>query len=175
MRLRGQNAIEFLTTYGFVLLILTIAISLVFVLASGVGRAISPAQCTIYGGFSCTQVVYTTNTANTAISQFFLIATDTQPGIVNVSSFSVSIGTANSVSGLCAPSAVTSGQNIYCLANVIMVPNVGTIYSSNFDLYANYCTQNATTANDYICSSNSNFTYAGSARVTVTKTNVILP
>ncbi|EQD37031.1 hypothetical protein B2A_11905, partial [mine drainage metagenome] len=60
-RIRSQSALEFLSTYAFVFLILAVVISLLFIFAS-LPRSLLPSQCTFYSGFTCVQAIYTINT-----------------------------------------------------------------------------------------------------------------
>lgn len=159
---KGQSAIEFVSTYGFVFIIIALAITVVFILGSAAPNIARPAQCTLSGGFTCSYAVYSVNSGSAGSSVLMVIATDTVPGVVNVSSFNAIVGSLQSTSGICIPGVATSGQNIYCVASFNGVLTQGTYYSGTFNITANYCPQRATQIYNYTCPSNSNFTYAGS-------------
>ena len=164
MAVKGQSAVEFLFTYSTAITIVAVAIALAFIL-SGAGRTAIPSQCSFFGGFTCIDTLLTINAQNGIASQFLVVARDSQPGIINVTSFTATVGGEASTGGYCMPKAVSSGDAIYCLANFTTSVSLGTVYSGSFSLSGNYCPQNATVADNYICTGNSNFTYAGSVRV----------
>lgn len=161
MRLKGQNAVEFIFTYSIVITIITVAVALVLIFANA-GRSIIPSQCSFFGGFACTYAAYSVNSANPSTSQLLIIASDTQPGVVNVTSFNAIIGSITSTSGSCTPGVVISGQSVHCIATFNIKAAVGTVYTGTFTISANYCAQNATNSKILICKGNSNFTYGGS-------------
>ena len=167
MEPKGQNALEFITTYSIVITIITVAIALVLIFANA-GRSIIPSQCSFFGGFACTYAAYTVNSANPAASQLLLVASDTQPGVINVTSVNAIIGSISSTSGSCTPSVVISGQSVHCTATFNTRAAVGTVYTGTFNIYANYCPQNATNSKILLCKANSNFTYGGALQLQAT-------
>jgi hypothetical protein len=164
MAMKGQNAMEFIFTYSIVITIITVAIAFVIIFANA-GRSLVPAQCSFFGGFTCSFVVYTSSTgSNSVAAQLLLIATDTQPGIVNVSSFNALIGSAASTSGQCTPNVATAGQSIYCTADFSSAALAGTLYTGSFNISAGYC-PHGMQLYSYSCAADSNYSYKGNMQV----------
>ncbi len=172
MRVKGQSAMEFLFTYSLVLTIIAVAFAILFFLVSGPASTAIPPQCAFNGGFTCTYSVFTVNTVSGSGAQLLVIATDLQPGVVNVSSFSASIGGLHSTFGYCTPNIATVGQSIYCIANLAVTPSVGSTYSATFNVIGNYCPGYATQLYNYTCPITSNYIYGGSLQSQATVTPV---
>ena len=161
---RSQSALEFMSTYGFVFLILAIVIAVLYFFL-GLPKALIPSQCVFFTNFNCVDSLYTINTSAGANSILFIIAQDNEPGIVNISGFSAFIAGKNSVSGSCTPSTASDGQYVYCTANVAPTPTTGGLYTGTFYMYANYCAPSSTNLNSFYCPSNKNFTFRGNVRI----------
>ncbi|MGC8652103.1 MAG: hypothetical protein ACP5UH_02535 [Candidatus Micrarchaeia archaeon] len=154
---RGQSAIEFLSTYAFMLLIIAVALLLLFMYFS-LPKTILPSACNFYSGFNCADAVY----ANTSTgSELLIVATDMMPGIVNTSAFSAYLGYVNSTSGYCAPSFAIAGQEMYCVAYFNSKAVLGRSYAGTFRMKANYCAAGASSIYNASCPESSNFTYSG--------------
>ncbi|MCL4374116.1 MAG: hypothetical protein M1360_03985 [Candidatus Marsarchaeota archaeon] len=155
--LKGQSAIEFLSTYAFMFLIIAVAVLLLFMYFS-LPKNILPSACNFYSGFNCADAVY----ANTSTgSELLIVATDMMPGIVNTSSFGAYLGYINSTSGYCAPSFAIAGQEMYCIAYFNSKAVLGRSYGGTFHIKANYCAAGAASIYNASCSASSNFTYSG--------------
>ena len=168
---RSQSALEFLSTYAFVFLLLAIVISLLFIFAS-LPRSLLPSQCTFYSGFTCMQAIYTINVTAGHGAELFVVAEDTQPGIVNVSNFSAYLNFHTSDAGSCAPSVATAGQRIYCIANFTATPTLANTYDGTFRMNADYCASGLNTISNESCRANSNFSYTGHITVQASKFNI---
>jgi hypothetical protein len=168
---RSQSALEFLSTYAFVFLLLAIVISLLFIFAS-LPRSLLPSQCTFYSGFTCMQAIYTINVTAGHGAELFIVAEDTQPGIVNVSNFSAYLNFHTSDAGSCAPSVATAGQRIYCIANFTATPTLANTYDGTFRMNADYCASGLNTISNESCRANSNFSYTGHITVQASKFNI---
>ena len=149
--MRSQSALEFMSTYGFVFLILAIVIAILYFFI-GLPKALVPSQCVFFTNFNCVDSEYTINTATNVGSKLFIVAQDVEPGIVNISSFSAFIGGKNSVSGYCIPSLVVDGEYTYCTANVSVTPTNGNLYSGTFYMYADYCAPSSPDIGSFISS-----------------------
>lgn len=162
MRFNGQSAVEFLTTYSFAFLVIGVALALLYVFSS-IPASTLPTQCTFYNGFSssCDALYYNTSSG----ANLTVIATDAQPGVLNVSSFSAYINFGVSTSGSCAPTVALDGQTIYCTANLAQKPNLGSIYTGTFDVKANYCANSPSNISNATCPSSTTFVYPGSIRL----------
>ena len=169
MKIRGQTAIEFLSNYSLVILILTVAIAFVLILANA-PAAIFPSQCGAYGGFTCADVVYSFNGPNGG-SQLLVEITDTQPGVLNISSFSAKISHVQNSAGYCTPPVAMQGEKVYCTANVPYTPTLGSVYAGSFNISANYCSSGVgQTA--VACPANGNFVYGAGIEVQAGKQQI---
>jgi hypothetical protein len=165
---RAQSAIEFLSVYGYVFLIIAIVVA-VIALMINVPSSVLPSQCSFYSGFTCSQAALVKNTAGAAL---IIQATDAQPGTVSTNAFNAILNYRSSATGACTPQKVVQGQTIYCVANFSFTPVQTSVYAGTFDLYADYCApapQNVSTAP---CMPNSNTVFGGSVRVQPLPSNV---
>ncbi|MCL4372335.1 hypothetical protein M1373_03390 [Candidatus Marsarchaeota archaeon] len=134
--LKAQSAIEFITTYGTVLLIIAIVISVLFLFIS-LPKSLLPTECNFYNTFGCYDSLYGDNSSGTIL---LVVANFQEPGIVNISNFSANINSVSSTSGYCAPRVALQGQKVYCLAYFAgkkLAP--GAVYSGTFSMFADYC------------------------------------
>ncbi|MGC8687498.1 MAG: hypothetical protein ACP5RM_02240 [Candidatus Micrarchaeia archaeon] len=160
---KAQSAIEFLSTYAFMILIISIALLLLFMFFS-IPRTILPPSCNFYSGFGCSDAIYINTTHG---SELLIIATDMEPGIINVSNqsgFTAYLGYRNSTSGYCTPRVATAGQRIYCIANFTSHVKLGSTYSGVFRIKANYCAVAPSMLSNSTCPANattSNYTFGG--------------
>ncbi len=163
MAFRGQSAVEFLSVYGYVFLILGIVIAVAF-LYSSVPSSIVPFQCNFYSGFQCTDAAIIYNSVS-GVSSLVIVASMTQPGVVNVSSFNAVIQLSPTTKGYCLPQTAIAGQYVYCIANLTYTPTQSQIYSGTFTMLANYCAGFGTNVSSTPCSASTNYTFSGSYRV----------
>ncbi len=158
---RAQSAIEFLSTYSFVFLILAVSLSLLLLFAS-IPKSTLPLECTFYSGFSCVDASY----YNTSFgSQLIVVGTDTEPGIINVSSFSAYLNYYQSANAFCVPKLITAGQNFYCVANFTVPSTLGSTYSGTFQLTAKYCTNSPSIVSILNCTTPTPITYDGAVQL----------
>jgi hypothetical protein len=141
MRSGGQSSIEFITIYGFAFMIIALVLALVFTI-SAIPKTVLPSQCTIYGSLDCVDSIYIYNSVTQP--RLFIEAYDTQPGTLNISSFSAVLNTRSSASGYCTPQVITQGQTTYCIATFNSISSfaatIGITYSGTIQLKGNYCT-----------------------------------
>ena len=139
---KAQSAIEFITTYSTVLLIITVAIAVLFLFIS-LPKSILPTECNFYNTFGCYDAVYGINYTSSNVptgTALLVVANFEEPGIINTSGFSAFVGGVESSSGYCAPKVALQGQKVYCIAffnGQTLTP--GKLYSGTFSIYANYC------------------------------------
>jgi len=162
---RLQSAIEFLSVYGFVILIIAIVLTLL-VLLSGLPKTAIPIQCSFFTEFVCNDAIYTINTVSNTGSVLIIAAADTEPGALNVSSFTAFMGFRKSTSGYCVPNVAQQGQTIYCIANFNLTPILGNTYSGTFNIHANYCAVAPNLINNVTCPANGNYTFGGAVTIT---------
>ena len=158
---RAQNAIEFITTYSYMLLIISLAIAVLFLFFS-IPKAVIPFQCSFYTGFACTDVELLERAGGASL---VVVATDTQPGTVNVSAFNAVVNNQQSAQGFCEPPQVSDGQLLYCVANFTFKPYITNIYYGTFSMRANYCTSGTFNLSTVSCAAPGNFIFGGSLRV----------
>lgn len=171
MRVKGQSAMEFIFTYSVSITIIGIAIALVFILLFS-ARTILPSQCSFNGGFACSSSIFTINSVAGVGSQLFLIATDLQPGVINISTFNAFVGNTASTSGFCVPNVATAGQSVYCIANLAITPQLGTSYFATFNITGNYCPGKGSQLYNYTCPITSNYVFGGNLQVQAASTNL---
>jgi hypothetical protein len=112
--MRAQSAIEFLTTYSFLFLIMAVAVSVILFLASAPAASI-PSQCSGYAGLNCNFVqVYANQSASYTLVT--LLLSNSQGVPVNVSGISATVRGATST-GTCTPSFMYPGQGTVCAAS----------------------------------------------------------
>jgi hypothetical protein len=171
MLMKGQNAVEFLSNYTFVILIITVAIVFVLILANA-PKSVFPSECNIYGGFSCAGTIYSINTTANSGSRLFVEIADSEPGIVNISSFSATIGQYKSNAWYCTPKVAMEGQKVYCTANFAYTPALGNVYSGTFNVSANYCPEGY--GLNYSCASSSSYSYIATIETQAEKQQVYM-
>ncbi len=165
---KAQSAIEFITTYSMVLLIITVVIAVLFLFIS-LPKSIFPTECNFYNTFGCQDAVYGLNYTSTNVSTGSALLVDAnfeQPGILNTSSFSAFVGGVESTSGYCAPRVALQGQKIYCIAffkNQTVSPT--SIYSGTFSIHGNYCSVSPSTLSTAFCPSSTNYSFGGVIRI----------
>ncbi|MGC8688106.1 MAG: InlB B-repeat-containing protein [Candidatus Micrarchaeia archaeon] len=163
--INAQSAIEFLITYSYAILILTIVISILFVFLT-LPKTLFPTECTFYGNLDCIGAMLIQQSNGIAVLS--ILATDALPGIINSSSFNVKLGAAQSISGSCTPTFITDGQYTYCIAEINTIVNNGIIYNGNFNITANYCTDVKQK-----CPSSSNYIIAGTIKIIPSTQNIL--
>ena len=134
--MRLQSAIEFLTTYGFMFIIIGIVISvLAFVTVSPV---IYPtAQCSGFAGPYCQFVQFYSNSTN-HFGLLTLVLTNSESVPLNISNITVQIRSISAV-GTCTPLVVMPGQSTVCVTKLSMAPSLGTYTQGFYQLYAKAC------------------------------------
>ena len=162
---RGQSALEFLATYAFVFITISIVLLLLFAFSS-IPKNILPTQCSFYSGFQCLDAALVVNASG--VPELIVIASDSEPGVVNVSSFSAFLNYHSSKSGYCVPRVATAGEKIYCIANFTGSVTLGSVYTGTFKVIANYCANSPANITAF-CPAGSTYTYGGNIRVQATK------
>ncbi|MEM3180966.1 MAG: hypothetical protein QXV13_01290 [Candidatus Micrarchaeaceae archaeon] len=111
--MRSQSSIEFLTTYGFMFIIIGVVISvLVFITVSPL--VYSPSQCSAYAGPYCSSAQLYSN-ATGHFSLITLALTNSESVPINVSNVTMTIS-GLSATGACTPLIALPGQGIVCVA-----------------------------------------------------------
>lgn len=181
---KGQAAIEFLTTYGLALVVIAIALTLLLLYVS-IPKATLPVECAFYGGFNCLDgAYYNSNTVSN--SQLIILASNMEPGVINVSNFSATINYMQSTSGFCrhvvSPSntmylgnTLYAGNTVLCVANFSTAIVVGNAYTATFHISSNYCASAPSSLSNSACAASSAYSYAGQARIEASAYKNYLP
>lgn len=169
--MHGQSALEFITTYGFVFVVIAVVIALLF-LFSSTPSVIIPNECTFYSGFDCVDSVFGFNSMS-GHSTLYILATSEQPGIVNISSFNAVVSLQKSLGGSCTPNTVSDGQYVLCHANFSFVAVSTATYQGTFNISANYCYGPPYNVSNVTCAASSNYLYSGSLRLQPSSVNGI--
>ena len=134
--MKGQSAIEFISVYGFMLIIAALFIALIVLFAFAAQNSIKTSQCGSFGGFYCVsaQVVSNVVTRNSIV--FF--ALDTQQSIpINVTGVNVIIDN-GTYSGTCTPHVPTPEYPMNCTAYTNFV-RIGQQVIGSYTLNGRYC------------------------------------
>lgn len=157
MSKKGQSAIEFISVYGFVFLIIGVIMAVLLVLVN-VPKLTYSFNCTVYGGFYCTDVALSYN-PNSGDTLLYLNLVNNNPGIVNISTFNATLRNIISISGSCTPTLSFQGNTVNCIANIPVKVKLGNPYMGHFTISANYCSSSLNKST--ICPSNKNVTFTG--------------
>jgi len=162
--IKAQSAIDLLITYSYAILIVTIIISVLFVFIN-LPRNLFPTECNFYGNLKCTgaMIVQQSN----GITALSVLASDSIPGIINISSFNAKIENAKG-SGSCAPAQTKEGQYTYCIAELNTQLSNNIVYNGTFNISANYCANIKGQ-----CPSSSNYIIAGTLKIMPSTQNII--
>ncbi len=134
--MRSQSSIEFLSTYGFVFLVIGIAIALIFFVAS-YNSSVASTQCTSFGGLNCNFVGYYPN-ATYGYGIVELSITNAQTAPINITGVNITIGT-ESAQGICAPSFMYQGQEATCTAALPISLLQASTHTGTYEISAGFC------------------------------------
>ena len=162
MPVRMQSAIEFMSVYGIVLLIIAIMIAILVFFIS-IPRTLLPVECTYFNTFTCADAVLAVNGSHSAT--LLVESVDSIPGVINVSEFRGFLSFQSSKPGYCIPNQAQQGQTIYCIANFNFTPSISQTYFGTFVIYANYCAAAPTLLLSEPCPASKNYTFTGNIRV----------
>ena len=156
---RSQSAMEYMVTYGWAILIIVLAVSLLyfFVLQPNI---ISPNACSFTVQLTCTDVVLGASSAGIPGNLILTITNSQQYPIQNPALFANVNGT-NTTKAQCLPSAVPSGGVMLCILPVKNKVNLNALLSGKLYLNASYCGFGANITAINACTSNVPQTYVG--------------
>ncbi len=132
---RLQSAVEYLTTYGWALIILAIILSLLyfFILAPS---TIAPSSCTFGIGVSCKDIIFGSGSSNSIIVALLSNSQEYALRNINMSANLTGIGV---YKGKCAPYYVLPGGTIICNVTIPSPVTVGTLKSGSLYVNATVC------------------------------------
>ena len=131
-----QSTVEFLTVYGWAILVVVIAAVLLFVFALAPAN-IPPYSCTISSGISCKAILINSNT----ITESSLLLSNSQEYPVENVMISINAGNAGSASVTCIPDYVLPGGSILCSLILSGSAAGGHTESGSINLTAYTCTE----------------------------------
>ena len=137
---KGQSALEFITTYSWAFLILTIFLSVAAsLILSKNTYTYTPASCYIEPELPCTDLVVMSKQFS---SQAILIFTNNIGTPISFPNNPLSITPEFSTSvyqGSCFPSTVPVGSTVYCIDDLGLLPAIGTQINLDFNLQYQIC------------------------------------
>ena len=161
--MRLQSAIEFLSTYGFVFIILAALLALILFIATA-GRSTIQPQCAGFTGFSCGFANIYSNFTNRYILATVSL-TNSQSVPVNIISGSITEGT-TTANAFCTPNFVYPGGETTCVAKFNGIDAIGQLLRGYYSVNAMYCNTGIFEISQGNCTSPS--VYSGSFLAQVT-------
>ncbi len=132
--MRAQSSIEFLSTYGFVFLIIGIAIVVIFFLATYTNTVVST-QCTSFSDIACNFVNYYTGMG---YGIFSLSISNAQTAPINITGINVSID-GSAATGMCSPNFLYQGQEATCIAVITANALKSGLVEGTYYINAGFC------------------------------------
>jgi YVTN family beta-propeller protein len=135
--MKGQSAIEFISVYGFMLIIAALFIALIVLFAFSAQDSVQTSQCSGYSGFYCSsaQAVYNSIAKNSLI---YLALDSEQSAPVNVIGINVVVSNAI-YTGTCNPSVATPASRINCIVGINAITRNGQQVIGSYIINGEYC------------------------------------
>jgi hypothetical protein len=134
--MKAQSAVEFLTTYSFVLIILAAAILIIFTLV-GTTRTEIKSQCVSFSTVACNFMdFYSNKAAGYSIATFSI--TNSQNAPISVANIIVTLNQVN-FTGICAPNFLYQGEEGTCISNLTGTLATGAPVQGFFAINAGFC------------------------------------
>ncbi len=168
--MKAQSAIEFLSTYGFLFLMLGITLSIIAFFVFYPKSAL-PQQCGAFSGPTCVlSSVYSNLTTHYTLVT--ILMQNTQPVPINMTNITVSIKS-TSTKGTCTPFYLVPGQYTTCVIYIPMITNPGALIQGFYSFPAKFCNSALGNINNNTCNFD-NVTYSGYFSATATTSKIIL-
>ncbi|MCL5786813.1 MAG: YncE family protein [Candidatus Marsarchaeota archaeon] len=135
--MKGQSAIEFISVYGFMLIIASLFIALIVLFAFSAQDSIQTSQCNGYSGFYCgsAQAVYNSVAKNSLI---YIALDSEQSAPVNV--IGINVVVSNSIyTGTCNPSVADPASRINCIVGINSITRDGQQIVGSYVINGEYC------------------------------------
>lgn len=152
----GQTSIEYLATYGWALLIITVAVSLLYILILAPSIS-APVLCTFNSGATCHDIVLGSNSVAAVTA---LVISNSQPYPISNPTFVINSNGQGNVTGTCSPSFVLPGGSMVCSATLPSAYSQGAYVTSAIYVKAKVC---ATGTSVSTCGGGTTQTLSGSA------------
>ncbi|MGI0100383.1 MAG: InlB B-repeat-containing protein [Candidatus Micrarchaeaceae archaeon] len=155
----GQSAIEYLSTYGWAILIIAVVVSALYIFLSAPTN-IAPNTCTFVSGAYCNDMIIGTNSVSgaTKVSMFL---TNSQDAPLENPEMYAALSNGNTSAFSCSPNYVLPGGAIICTIDVPEETAVGALLSGKLYLNATSCGLSANYESTHNCTSGSEQTYTG--------------
>ncbi len=159
--MKGQATVEFMSTYGFMFLVLGIAIFAIFILTTYT-NSIQDTTCNTFSNVACNFVEYYPNTTyGYGVLQLSIENGQSTP--INITQISSNVSGTNGF-GSCAPSFLYPAQESLCKI-IFNNSNFGSqVTSGVYSINLGYCNSGVTSLNKTSCMYNSSI-YGGSFSV----------
>ncbi|MGC8662759.1 MAG: hypothetical protein ACP5RT_03170 [Candidatus Micrarchaeia archaeon] len=157
--MRGQQSIEFLSTYSFLIIMLGILASVILYFAV-LPQASLPQGCTSFSGPFCYTVRYFSNTS-ASYSEFLFALGNSENFPINLTNITVDVKN-NIYEGVCYPSFLEPGMSTICLASNSSTTSLGSYIQGFYSIGAKACNSGISTLGS---NCNETISYGGSFSV----------
>ncbi len=158
---KAQSAIEYMTTYGWAIIIISLVVVILFVYTAA-PQAIVINTCNFVDGAYCNDMIVATN-AITHVTSVGLFLTNIQQYPLKNPELFVSINRVNTTQSKCSPNFVLAGGSILCTVILPVNSTIGEFLSGTIYLNATYCGLSTKSyASTHNCSTGVQQTYIGS-------------
>jgi len=151
---------EYLTTYGWAILVIVVLASLLYLYSSAPETA-PPTTCTFISGVYCNAIVVGTNTVTKATTVGIFLSNSQPYPIANPRLFAKVSGQ-NTTTVQCSPNYVISGGSLVCSLQLSTTTSLGQFLAGQLYLNATYCGLQVNYSQANLCSSAPRETYSGS-------------
>jgi len=156
---KAQSAMEYLTTYGWAILIVGIITSLLY-LYSTTPSTIVPTSCVFVTGVHCNAMVIGVN-PTTHATTIALFLTNSQPYPLANPYLFVKLNGANSTGVSCTPNYALASGSMVCVLPLSKKTSLGQFLSGRLYLNATYCGLQVNYSHSNMCNASPKETYAG--------------
>ena len=135
--MKGQSAIEFISVYGFMLIIASLFIALIVLFAFSAQDSIQTSQCNGFSGLYCSsaQVVYNAVAHN---SLMYMVLDSEQSAPVNIIGINVIVNN-ETYTGICIPSVVAPAERVNCTIGTNSIRRIGQQVVGSYTINGRYC------------------------------------
>ena len=109
--MKAQSAMEFLTTYGWAIIILVVVLAFIVFLLSSLNSAV-PNTCIFNSGFSCSDFLIESNSISTSV---LLLLSNTAKYPIESATVSANISTLGQIVAHCSPGYILPGGDLICI------------------------------------------------------------
>lgn len=171
--MKFQSALEFITTYSFMFIIIGVAVLLIFLLANS-AKSYVPSRCSGTSGLTCQADSFVTNSVAHNSNVVFALS-NAQSVPVNVIGILIKLDPnqtmAGSANGNCAPTFLLPGNTMICSLTFPVTKATGASVSGSYVIYAQFCNVAISQLSNTVCQGSGNYTsvtYGGSFATQVT-------